>query len=422
MRIAFFTSALVVGWVFSFLSLDPLAAEPDWSSWRGPTQDGHSTDENLPVNWSPEDVDWKIDLKGEGQSTPCVWGEWIFLTRSEDRGAKRFVFCVDRNNGEVLWEKLAWEGEPEPTHKMNGWASPTCVTDGERVFAFFGKGGGLHCYTVNGAEVWDTGDRLGNFVGPWGTAASPILYKNLVIQNCDADENACLIAFDKKTGQQVWKTDRENYRGWSTPILIEAGGREELVLNGHTGVHAYDPDTGKELWFCKGYNGRGSPTVTPGDTGLLYVVNGRPGPVFAIKPGGNGDVTATHKIWFTKRGGGRDLPSPIVLNGQLLVVNMGGVLTSYDTETGEELAEIRLGGQYSAAPIAYEGKAFFINENGETVVVKPGKELEVVTRNELNPEVEEIFRSSITPDDGQLLIRSTKALYCVGKRDAAGKK
>lgn len=415
MRYSRLTMLFVLGLVCSHFAVDRVWAEPDWSSWRGPTKDGHSTDENLPVEWSVDDIDWKVDLKGEGQSSPCVWEERIFLTRSEGRGAKRFVFCVDRNNGEKLWEQLAWEGVPEPSHKMNNWASASCVTDGELIFAFFGKGG-LHCYNVNGERIWHTKDTLGDFVGPWGTAASPILYKNLVIQNCDADENAWLIAFDKKTGDVAWKTKRENYRGWSTPVLVEVGGNVELALNGHTGVHGYDPETGKELWFCQGYNGRGTPTVTPGPGGLLYVVNGKPGPVFAVKPGGRGDVTSTHKVWFTKRGGGRDLPSPIIVAGQMLVVNMGGVLTSYDTQSGAELWKERLGGTYSAAPIAYKNLAFFLNEDGETVVVDPAEKTKIVARNKLDPAQGEIFRSSITPDDGQLLIRSTKALYCIGER------
>ncbi len=415
----FLCPVLLVGWVLSFAFAGALVAEPDWSGWRGPTGDGHSQDQSLPVAWSAADIAWKTPLKGEGQSSPCVWGERIFLTRSEDGGKRRFVFCVNRGDGEILWEKqVNWNGTPEPTHKMNGWASASCTTDGELVFAFFGKAG-LYCYTVGGDLVWEK--DLGEFVGPWGTAATPVLYKNLVIQNCDADENARLIAFDKKTGEQKWSTKRDNFRGWSTPVLIHAGGHDELALNGHTGVYGYDPATGKQLWFCKGYNGRGSPTVTLGANGLLHVVNGRPGPVFAIKPGGEGDVTATNKIWFTKRGGGRDLPSPIVLDGQMLVVNMQGVITSYDSDTGKELWKDRLGGQFSAAPIAYKGLAFFISEDGETVVVKPGKKLDIITRNTLKPGNEEIFRSSITPDDGGLLIRSTGMLYCIGKRTTASK-
>ena len=417
--------ALLVGGCFSLTSAGFALAEPDWSGWRGPTGDGHSTDQNLPIEWTPEDIEWEVELGGEGQSSPCVWGEQIFLTRSENRGAKRFVMCLNRSTGEKIWEKLAWEGAPEPTHNMNGWASATCTTDGELVFAFFGKGGGLHCYNTNGTKIWDTGDTLGDFEGPWGTAATPVLYKDLIIQNCDADRNASLIAFNKKTGEVAWTTDRPDFRGWSSPILIEVEGKTELVLNGHTGVHSYDPATGKELWYCKSYNGRGSPTATPGADGLLYIVNGKPGDVYAVKPGGRGDVTKTHQVWHTPRSVGRDLPSPIVLDGQVLVVSMQGVLVSYDSDTGKEHWKGRLGGNFSAAPIAYRGLAFFIVEDtGEVIAVKPDREkLNIFARNpiETKPDPEEQFRSAIVPDDGQLLIRSTSKLYCIGKRTPAEK-
>jgi outer membrane protein assembly factor BamB len=411
--------ALVALGLCSCVSLTLMAAEPDWSGWRGPTGDGHSTDQNLPSEWSADDVAWKTPLEGEGQSSPCVWGEQIFLTRSDNRGAQRYVFCLNRSTGEKLWEKLAWEGTPEPTHNMNGWASASCTTDGELVFAFFGKGGGLFCYTTQGTKVWEK--NLGVFEGPWGTAATPVLYKDLVIQNCDADRDASIIAFNKKTGEQAWKTKREDFRGWSTPVLIEVDGHRELALNSHTGVFGYDPATGTELWFCKGYTGRGSPTVTPGANGLLHVVNGKPGDVFSVKPGGKGDVSLTHKMWHTRRSVGRDLPSPIVLDGQMLVVSMQGVICSYDSDTGQELWKGRLPGNFSAAPIAYKGQAFFISEdNGEVFAVKPGPKLEIVARNELTTKdnAEELFRSALIPDEGQLLIRSTRMLYCVGKRAA----
>ena len=147
-----------------------------------------------------------------------------------------------------LWEHVAWTGEPEKSHVMNGWASATCATDGEVVVAFFGKGG-LHAYAVDGQPLWSR--DLGPFEGPWGTAASPVIVGDLVIQNGDSDRDAFLEAFDRKTGKTVWRRPRPDHRGWSTPILVQHDGREQLVLNGHTGVTAYDPATGAELWFTK---------------------------------------------------------------------------------------------------------------------------------------------------------------------------
>ncbi len=390
-----------------------LFAEENWARWRGPNQDGHITDAKLPEKWSSDDVVWKKELPGNGQSSPCVWDDKIFLTTALERGRKRIVLCLDRNNGDILWQKQAWKGEPESTHRMNGWASASCTTDGEHVYVFFGHAGGLFCYTVEGKLVWNK--PLGQFESHWGTAACPVLVGDLVIQNCDADRGAYIIAFDKKNGKQKWRTKRDDRRGWSTPILINVDGHDELVLNGDTGVKAYNPLTGEELWFCKSFNGRGTPTVTPAKNGLILAVNGKPGDCYAIRPGGKGNVTATHRIWHTPRRG-RDLSSPVAIDNQMLIVNMKGILTTMDTESGKLLSKpIRLGGNFSATPIACNGKAYFINESGVTSVVQPGKTPNVISTNKLNPEDDEIFRASITPHRGQLLIRSTKVLYCVGK-------
>lgn len=402
------------------------AADGNWPRWRGPNQDGHTSEKGLPTKWSDADVQWKRPLKGEGQSSPVVWGERIFLTQSHDKGAKRLLLCINRNDGRVIWEKVCWTGTPERSHRMNGWASATPATDGKYVYAFFGHGGGLFCYTANGSLVWN--QKLGeHYVADgWGTAASPVIVGDLVIQNCDADRNAFIVGLDKKTGKEVWRTKRDNNRGWSTPILVKTDKRNELVVNGDTGVRAYDPKTGKELWFCKSFNGRGTPTVTPSDAGLLHVVNGKPGDTYAVKPGGSGDVTSTHMEWHSRRIGGRDLSSPIVIGKYMLVVSMrGGVLTAYDTKSGKLLWSARIGTgrrqQFSATPISYDGLAVFIAENGEAVLVKPGPKLNIVARNRLSAGKGEIFRSSITPSDGQLFVRSTGALYCVGKRKSAAK-
>lgn len=387
-------------------------AESNWPGWRGPQADGHSTETNLPVKWDATQVAWKTKLHGKGQSSPVVWGEKIFLTSELERGKQRLVMCLDRATGKVLWEQVAWTGEPEPTHEMNGWASATCATDGELVFAFFGRGG-LHAYTVDGKHVWSR--DLGRFEGPWGTSSCPILVGNLVIQNGDSEADAFIAAFDKHTGKTVWSTPRPNNRGWSTPIAVSVNGHQEVAVNGHAGVRAYDPQTGKELWFCKSFNGRGEPTVTPAN-GVLCTVNGLAGDIYAIKPGGNGDVTKTHMAWHTPRKGNRDCPSPIVIGDSMLVMDMKGIVTSYQPSTGKELAKQRIGGNFSASPIAANGLAYFISESGVTHVIRPGDQPEVVAENKLDASQEEIFRSSITPCEGQLLIRSTDVLYAIGKR------
>ncbi|VAX38276.1 hypothetical protein MNBD_PLANCTO02-1953 [hydrothermal vent metagenome] len=405
------TSFVLLLFVF-LLTSQTLFSKGNWARWRGPNQDGHTTDATLPEKWSDKNVLWKQKLPGIGQSSPCIWGDKIYLTAALERGRKRLVLCLSRKTGKIIWQKEAWQGVPEPTHRMNGWASSTCVTDGKRVYAFFGRAGGLYCYSAQGELLWNK--KLGNFDSPWGTAACPVLVDDLVIQNCDSDNGAYIVAFDKKTGKQKWRTRRDDRRGWSTPVLLDVNGHQELVLNGDTGVKAYNPQTGKELWFCKSFTGRGTPTVTLAKSGLLMVVNGKPGDCYAIRPGGKGNVTKTNRLWHTKRRG-RDLSSPVCIQEQVLIVNMKGILSSYQTKTGKILDSIRVGGNYSATPIACNGKAYFINEAGETSVVQPGKTLKVLFKNKLTSENDEIFRASITPHQGKLFIRSTKVLYCIGK-------
>jgi outer membrane protein assembly factor BamB len=388
------------------------AGETDWPRWRGPQQNGHTADMNLPTKWSEQDIAWKTSLPGIGQSSPIIWGERIFLTSALEKGKTRLVFCVNRKTGQIEWQHIAWQGDPEPIHAMNSWASSSCVTDGEVVIAFFGKGG-LHGYTVDGKHLWSK--DLGTFAGPWGTSACPVLFGDMVIQNCDADVNAQLIAFDKRTGNEIWKTKRREHRGWSTPIFVDVDGRQELVLNGHEGVQGYDPKTGAELWFCKGFAGRGEPTVTPAGK-LLCVVNGQPGDFYAVKPGGSGDVTATHMAWHTPRKSGRDTPSPIVVGKYIIVCSLDGIASCYDAENGEVYWKERISGKFSASPIAAKGLVYFLNEAGKTFVIEPGETLKVVAENEIPAGKDEIFRASLTPSAGQLFVRSTTTLYCLGTK------
>jgi len=325
------------------------------------------------------------------------------------------VFCLDRRSGKILWKQTAWQGKPEPSHAMNGWASASCVTDGKVVAAFFGRGG-LHAYTIDGQHLWSR--DLGPFESPWGTAACPILVDDLIVQNCDSDQGAFIAAFDKQTGSEVWRTKRRDHRGWSTPIVIRAGARREIVLNGHAGVQAYEAATGAELWFCRSFNGRGEPTVTPaGD--LLLVVNGLAGDFYAIRPGGSGDVTSTHMAWHTPRKGGRDCPSPIVVGDFAIVCDMTGIATCYSASDGHIYWKERLSGKFSSSPIAASGLVYLVNEAGKTFVIKPGPKLQVASENELAAGKDEIFRATPTPCDGRLLLRSTSVLYCVGQSGEA---
>lgn len=394
-------------------TLLPASAAEPWAQWRGPRGDGHVTDQSPPVKFSAGQVLWKTNLPGQGQSSPVVWDDQIYLTAALDAGQQRVVLAVNRQTGKIAWQQVAWTGDPEPSHHMNGWASSTCVTDGERVYAFFGKGGDLFCYAKTGEKLWNK--PLGDFVGPWGTAACPILYENLVIQNCDAEANASLTAFDKLTGNVVWSTRREDHRGWSTPLLVRDQGEPQLVLNGHTGVRSYDPLSGKELWFCSSAVGRGEPTVTPDADGRLIVVNGLRGAVYAVAAKGSGDVSQSQRLWQFPRKTDRDLPSPAVVGNRLLIMSMKGILTCCDTATGQIVWEERVGGNYSASPVVLGNVALFVSEAGEVVVIDPVAKEHIVARNSVGASDTEIFRSSLAADNDQWLLRSDKVLYCVGE-------
>jgi outer membrane protein assembly factor BamB len=400
--------------IVAILAAGSLRAETNWPRFRGPAGTGQSSETGLPVEFGPKDVTWKTPIAGRGQSSPVIWGEKIFLTTASEDGTQRSVVCVNRADGKLLWQTEApWTGTPEGLHKMNLYASATCATDGERVVAFFGRGG-LHCFDAEGKRLWSR--DLGPFAGPWGTAASPVIVGELVIQNCDAENDAYLLAVNKQTGETVWQTPRPKVRGWCTPVLIEAAGRTELVVNGELGVNAYDPATGKDLWFCRGDTGRGEPLVAP-YRDLLVSVNGKPGDMIAVKPGGSGTVNDTHEVWRVARRAGRDLPSPIIVGDRLFVSSMNGIGSLYDPATGKEVATLRIGGNFSASPIAAEGLIFLPNEEGEVIVLKPGDAaLEVVARNAVGAGDEEIFRASLAPSEGQLFCRSDRILYCIGKR------
>lgn len=393
--------------------IDPVSGDANWPRFRGPDGTGHTAEKGLPVSWDAKAVVWKTALKGQGQSVPVIWGDRIFLTSAEENGKQRLVICVDRKNGKILWEQVAWKGTPEASHAMNGWASATCATDGEHVIASFGKGG-LHCYTVEGKHVWSR--ELGEFKSQTkrGTAASPVLVGNLVIQNGDSESDPFLFGIAKITGKTVWKVDRPALEGYSTPILVSAKDKQELVLNGDPFVAGYDPATGKQLWTCKSFAPRGEPTPTYAN-GIIYVINGQPGDIYAVRPGGSGDVTSTHMVWHTPRKSGRDQPSPIVSGDYLLVSNMEGVINCYDVKAGKDLWKDRIStARVSASPVAAEGKVYFINESGQVIVVEPGKELKVVAKNTVGSEANEVFRSTPTPCGGQFFIRSDRVLYCVG--------
>ncbi len=391
-------------------------AEDNWPQFRGPDGLGHSVAEDVPSQWHADSVIWKVALKGSGQSSPINWGDKLFLTGASTDGSERYVFCLNRKDGSTIWEKTIKSPITETPHSMNSFATPSCATDGAHVVAFFGPAG-VHCFDLDGKEIWSR--QVGDFPGPWGVAASPIIVGGKVIQNLDAEGPSSLIALDIDTGEPVWQTKREDKPrgGWSTPVHITtADGKNEIVLNGEFGIRGYDPESGKELWFCRGFNGRGSPSPDF-DGKKLYVINGKPGDTYTVTPGGIGDVTESHMNWHAARRKGRDLPAPAVVGDYVVTANMDGIGTCYDSATGEMLWFDRLGEGVSlaGAPLVANGLVYFQAVNGgDVLVIRPGKTFELVARNSIGAKPDEIFRATLAPVQGQLFARSESILYCIG--------
>ena len=383
----------------------------DWRAFRGPTGMG-VTEQKIPASWNEDSITWKRSIPGEGQSSVVEAGKKIFLTASENSGNKRSLLCFSKDKGKLIWQKsISYKGE-ESSHRMNGWCTPTPATEGNRVVAFFGPAG-MHCFDTDGKKIWEL--QLGDFPGNWGAAASPIIINGIIYQNCDSMGPSRLIAVSLETGKIMWDTPRvEKPRGgWSTPICIGVNNKKQLVVNGEYGVRGYDLSNGNELWFCKGFNGRGSPVPFFGK-GLLYVVNGKPGDLYAVSPNGLGDVTNSHLKWHAKRNGGRDLPSPAMLNDLVLVTSMSGIVTCYDAKSGKTHWIDRLQGAFSGSPIVSDNYYYIQSESGTTYVIKPNKNnLEVISKNQLSSDLEEIFRATLSPIDGKIYTRSNSKLYCI---------
>jgi outer membrane protein assembly factor BamB len=386
-----------------------------WPRWRGPSGQGIVEPGGYPDQWSDtENVLWKVDLPGAGNSSPIIWADRIFLTAAQDKGKKRSILCLNRADGKLLWEVAAPDANPEQIQPKNGYASGTPSTDGEHVWAYFGNHG-LICVDFTGKVVWQQG--FGEMDAYHGTSCSPLLYKDRVIvfQDHRSKSGSFVAAFDKKTGKELWKTARKEKVGWGSPIAIRVGDRDEIIVSSEFRVYSYHPDTGKELWSCAGNLVEVTPTPAVGH-GLLYCCSGRVGPTLAIKPGGSGDVTKTNIAWSVNTGS-PFIPSPLVYGDYLYMVNdIVSVGRCYDAKTGKLLWNERMGQVskhgFSSSPIGVDGKVFFTNDSGETYVLQAGPEYKLLHVNKLNA------LTLATPAllDGKWYFRTDKQLLCIGKK------
>ncbi len=387
-----------------------------WTRWRGPSGQGRVSDKGYPDTWSDtENVLWKEEIPGSGNSSPIVWDNRIFLTTAYDGGKRRSILCFRRSDGKRLWETFAPGVKPERAHPKNGHASSTPTTDGQRVYAYFGNHGVL-AVDLDGNALWHR--SLGSFNAFHGTACSPLLYRDrvIVVQDQRGAAGSFILALDKQTGRELWRTPRAAKVGWNSPIAVRTGGRDEIIFSGQKQVQAYDPATGEALWFARGNTTETIPTPVVGHN-LIFCPSGRAGPTLAIRGGGgSGDITDTHIVWQIPRGS-PFVPSPILDGDYLYTVNdMVAIASCFEAKTGKLMWQERLGRArregFSASPVAVEGKIFFTNDDGETFVLKAGPQFRLLHVNRLYEQV----LASPALVDGRWYFRGVKHLIAIGTK------
>ena len=422
-----------------------------WPSFRGEFAAGVADDQNLPVTWDGEKgtaVKWKVRIPGLAHSSPVIWDSRVFATTaissrggdkfkpglygegdaSEDRSSHEWkVYCVDSRSGKVVWERTAYQGVPiDKRHIKASYANSTPATDGQYVVAFFGSQG-LYAWDVAGRPLWkkDLGRLdMGAYDVPsyeWGPASSPIIYKGLVIVQCDTQGESFITAVNIRTGETVWKTKRDEIPSWGTPTIYQGKGGTELITNGSNFIRGYDPDTGQELWRLGGSSKITAPTpVFAGD--LIVVASGRrpEAPLFVIRAGAAGDIslageaTSNKSVVWSRQKIGSYMPTPLIYRGFLYVLKNDGIFSCYDLQSGEEKYKERIphhGSGFSASPVASDGRIFLSSEDGDIFVVRAGSKFELVATNPIG----QLLMATPAISAGMMLVRAEHDLFAIGK-------
>ena len=432
----------------------PSPAKPsaNWPSFRGPNASGVAEGQNLPDEWNAktgQNILWKTPVPGLAHSSPIVWGERVYVTSavssdpkatfrpglygdgdaSKDRSTHKWMlYALDKRSGKVLWERVAFSGEPrEKRHIKGTYANSTPATDGRIVVAWFGSQG-VYAYDVNGKFLWkvDFGRiDLGAYDIPsveWGSASSPIIWKDLVILQCDTQTDSFIVALNAATGETVWKTDRDELPSWGTPTVASTSKGDELIANASNFVRGYDPRTGKELWRIGKSSKITAPTPIFVDD-ILVVASGRgpERPIFVFKAGARGDLTlpegktSSDAVLWSRTGRGSYMPTPLAYKGILYVLNNSGTFDAYNLKTGDEIYRQRLplvGNGFSASPIAADGKIYLFSEDGEVLVVAAGEKFTHLGTNTMG----ELLMATPALSEGVMYVRTAQSLVAVGRK------
>jgi outer membrane protein assembly factor BamB len=421
------------------------APDGNWPQWRGPDGLGISAETGFATEWSPtKNIKWKTAIPGRGHSSPVIWGDHIFLTTSfkeepvpggrkapvhldfnyrpgyvhPDAEDIEFIhkldtLAVDVRTGKILWEKTSYEGlMSDDHHRSNTYASPSVVTDGTLAYAFF-ESLGLYAYDFDGNLKWKTslGDIIKAGLGP-GT--SPVLYKNLIILQCDQEmgTGSFIVALDKRTGKEVWRTERKNRRSWATPLLVKAGDQFELIASGAESDASYDPDTGKELWHANGTESHPIPSSVTGHGLVILTAGSQAKRVLAIKLGATGDLTNSPSLVWRYAKGTAYVASPILVGQYLYLESDGGIVTCLDVDTGAVVYE---GGrppvpaEIRASFVSFEDKLLMTSDDGNTYVIKAGPKFELLATNT----VDEPVWASPALSRGTIYIRGDQHLFAI---------
>jgi outer membrane protein assembly factor BamB len=435
--------------VLVLLSCAWIAAGDDhWPAFRGGERAGTAEAKTLPAVWDERtNVAWKVDVPGSGWSSPVIWGKRVLVNAAVSDDKQREprkglyiaditgqappgehcwnVYCFDTLTGKELWRRTAFKGKANSTiHLKNSLASETPVTDGERVYAYFGNVG-VACFDMYGKLIWSQKTPVHKTRMGWGTAASPALHGDKLFIVYDNEEKSFLMALDSRTGKQLWRVERDEGSNWATPFVWTNQVRTELVTAGTKRVRSYDLD-GKLLWELKGMSVISIPTPFAAH-GLLYVASGYvldpvQKPVYAIRPGAFGDIslasgkTENKYIAWCQRQAGPYHPTPLVYGDYLYVLHDRGFLTCYDAKTGKEVyGRKRISGgasAFTASPWAYDGKVFCLSEDGDTFVIQAGKEYKLHGRNKLG----EMSLATPALAGGSVFIRTQTKLWCLRER------
>ena len=418
----------VIPWIAT-----PVFAE-NWPCWRGPRLDGSSAETNLPLTWSEkENVAWRTPIPGVGFSSPIVHGDRVFVTTCLLKEEKRVLFCIDRRDGQPIWQREVLRSPLEPIHGRNSRASATPATDGKYVFTSFLRlrpkidDDGpptkprekspiapslvpemvITCWDYEGNKVWEK--VPGRFYSRHGYCSSPILYKDLVIINGDQDALAYIVALDKKTGSEAWRIDRSHrMRSYCVPLIVNAGGRTQMVLTGNEGVASYNPDSGEPIWAFDGPTEQYVASPVWGD-GLFFMTAGFPDyHDWTVTPEGK-------TLWHEKKTTAKKasyVPSPIAVPGHFWMISDEGWLSSFEAQTGKRTFFEQLGRMFSASPVLADGHVYLADEDGVTHVLKAGGTFDVESRNRLPEKI----CASPAVSQGQIFLRTAGHLYCIGKK------